>query len=155
MNFLNCISFFIYLVIFSLSAEAIESGWRIKTFYEKVDSLGLYKPKKRSVVVFKNNLGDEKTYKPDNPPFGMVGKQKIQLDEKEFFVTSWPMGAHSFNLRIFDPSLSEKPLCEVITFSSQMSVRMQEGKLQVEKVMSGATQKKIKKSWEKCHSYKK
>ena len=99
-------------------------------------------------------LIDGKIYKPEKPPFGMGKKQILEINGHTLAMTLWPDGAYMMVIRVFDPQVSEKPLCEVVSFAEGLKVRLVDNVVEVEKALDQKRTKKFVKQWEKCYTYK-
>ncbi len=149
------ISTFLWILVFLPTLFAAQANkWRMKTYNEPFKNKFSAPKEKRSVLVLKNEIGGEKIYKPEKPPFGMGKKQILEINGHTLAMTLWPDGAYMMVIRVFDPQVSEKPLCEVVSFAEGLKVRLVDNVVEVEKALDQKRTKKFVKQWEKCYTYK-
>lgn len=130
--------------------------WKVNVKQELVDAKNAVK---KSVVEFKNAEGKVVTYSPEAMPWGFYASKDIAVQGRSYVVTYWADGSRSVHYRLFDPDVSNVPVCEFSTESEKPRFRFFKGELQYQDVSFGddpfsATAKK-KLSWLPCKVLKK
>ena len=141
----------LYLIVFFSFLFSQEPVWTAKL--KRDTSMPLEKDmlKQALVLSFKDKKGTVKNYKIRKSPKGLAKKMTLIVENRELHFTYWPNGAQAQLLRVFEPSVSEDPICEEITFSANSSVRIVNGILEVEVYPDPRRhKKKIVSQWKPC-----
>lgn len=149
--FFAWLSFFLTFALSIVFANPVisKSKWTMTSRYEALPGA---KPKdmKISVIDFKKDSKTIATYKPSQEPFGMASENHKIVNGQKYFITGWVLGARLLLLRIFEPSTSLQPLCEVETFGESAQLRIVNNQLEVEVIKFSEIGKPVITKWLSC-----
>ena len=130
------------MVALTVFAKREPASWSMSSRYEKKPGTEI----NRSIVQFQMGSSTT-TYRPDNPPYGMVLSERVVIGKTVYFITGWAKGARSILFRVFSPEAGNSPLCEVTSFAESAQLKMIDKTLKIE-VLESSEQSEI--SWLNC-----
>jgi hypothetical protein len=99
-------------IILLLSNTVYAGIWKIEKKIVNVPEVQKNVKNFRSDLLFKSRDGKYFTYVPNDFPWDFNRSEEYVLGGKTYFLTYWFVGAQSMRFRVFNPDLSEKPICE-------------------------------------------
>lgn len=70
-------------------------------------------------------------YTPKSKSLWALEIFESKAGNKTYFITFWSLGGRNLLLRVFDPEISNTPLCEAISFGETSELRIHNGYLQL------------------------
>ena len=133
----------ITLLLYSLPTLA---NWELSTKLEPINQSS------RHVLTW-TKVKRQQLYRPQILPFGMSLFEKVQINNRTLFVTTWPYNGQSVVYRIFDPEIKNTPLCEVQSYSDKTNLRTNRKTIQIHIIKDPrAPDKESTKEWFFCTS---
>jgi hypothetical protein len=135
------------LISILLAAQSASAGvWTLNAgpyFLDPKDKID------KSVLQFASRRGASFTYMPSRAPWGFYETKEVLLNGQSHFVTYWVGPARGAYFRIFNPEVSELPICEFSTDEVEPQVRYKNGKVEYLETALQTDSKKVSK-WKKC-----
>lgn len=132
-----------------LGSTVWAASWRMQTSYTLVDPQDKIFKIKKSSLDFLGYNGQKITYSPGKPPWGLTKHTLKVVNGKTYFVTAWAQGSMITHFKVFEPDSGATPVCEVSSAKEDISLRSNQGKLQIQLAYK-KPDGKFEKRWSDC-----
>lgn len=116
------------LIVLTFPSQLLAKGWSSSS------SLKSNKETNVKYSVLKFTKGSQSvTFKPSEPPWGLVGVEKVHFKNiGPFFVSTWAQGAKTVLFRVFDPEAKGNiPICSGVSFGETTELRIKDDQLEM------------------------